>query len=80
MCLVVDGVVANDAKTFLESRISPSSSVEIFKKLKERIVKVKFRGKVHEFRVCDSCFLQQIVSEVLVGIAVIFRIIGVEWR
>lgn len=66
MCVVIDGQVASDGKSFLEAKVGPSSVIEIYKKLKQCFVTVRFRGRIHEFLVCENCLLQQVVLEVLV--------------
>lgn len=72
MCIVIDGKVVNESKTFLEAKVGPSSVIEIFKKLKQCFLTVRFRGRIHEFLVCENCLLQLIVMEVLVALSSIF--------
>ena len=64
MGVIVDGRVANDSH-LLESLITPSSSIEIFK-LRERVVSVHFQEEVHEYRVCDTITVQQIIAQIIV--------------
>ena len=72
MCIVIDGKVVNEGKSFLEAKVGPSSVIEIYKKLKQCFVTVNFRGQTHEFVVCENCLLQQVVMEVLVTLLSFF--------
>lgn len=62
----VDGDIIKDSIGLKEANITPSSYLEVFKKFREKVVTVKFRGKLHEFLLDDHCTLQQLLSEVLV--------------
>ena len=59
MCIVIDGKVVNEGKSFLEAKVGPSSVIEIYKKLKQCFVTVDFRGQTHELVVCENCLLQK---------------------
>ena len=62
----IDGDIVKDNVSFKEANLTNSSYVEVFKKLKEKVVTVKFRGKLHEFLIEDHSTLQQLISETLV--------------
>ena len=70
MCIVIDGKVVNEGKSFLEAKVGPSSVIEIYKKLKQCFVTVD--GQTHELVVCENCLLQQVVMEVLVTLLSFF--------
>lgn len=63
----VDGDIVKDSVSYKEANITPSSYIEAFKKFREKVVTVKFRGKLHEFLLDDHCTLQQLIVEMLVG-------------
>ena len=75
----VDGDIVMDTAAFTEANLTNSSYVEVFKKLKEKVVTVKFRGKLHEFLIEDHSTLQQLVSETLV-LCDFCRVIRRSWR
>lgn len=66
ICIVINGVLANENKTFWEAKVTPSSVVEIYRKLKETLVKIKFQGKMFEFVASDHSTMAELIEEVIV--------------
>ena len=64
--IVINGVLANEKKTFCEAKVTPSSVVEIYRKLKETLVKIKFQGKMFEFVASDHSTMAELIEEVIV--------------
>lgn len=75
----IDGDIVMDTASFKEANLTNSSYVEVFKKLKEKVVTVKFRGKLHEFLIEDHSTLQPLISETLVRCDSC-RVICRSWR
>ena len=69
ICLTVDGNVVNDEISIREANIKQSSYVEAFKKPREKLVIVQFRGNMHELVVSEQCQVQHIINEILVWIS-----------
>lgn len=76
MCLVIDGMAVSDDISIREAGIKHTSYVEAFKKPREKLVTVQFKGKKYEFIVSDQCIMQQIITEVLVKIC--YFVYGIE--
>ena len=66
ICIVINGVLANENKTFWEAKVTPSSVVEIYRKLKETLVKIKLQGKMFEFVASDHSTMAELIEEVIV--------------
>ena len=63
---MIDGNLANENKSFWEAKVSSSSKIEIFRKLREQLINVRFQEKVYEYVVSDHCTMSELIVEIVV--------------
>ena len=66
ICLVIDGFVFADNKTVREAGVKRTSVIDVFKKPREILINVRFRGNNHQFVASDGCTVQQVINVILV--------------